>query len=65
MSADLSPKDVSSILDRAIVLCAKYVPAEHRNPTGSVPVLAVAVGLLVAARAAVEAVVEHETKGEP
>lgn len=60
---DMTPKDVDQVLDRAITLCAKYVPVEHRNPTpGGGNVLTTATALLVAARAVVAAVVELDAK---
>lgn len=56
-------KKLTGVVDRAIVLCDKYVPVNDRNPTpGGGNVRTTAVGLLVAARAALEAFLEEEAK---
>jgi hypothetical protein len=50
-----------AVVDRAIVICAKFVPVEHRAPTvGGGTVLTTATAILVAGRALIEAVVEEE-----
>jgi hypothetical protein len=59
------PKELTGILDRAIVLCSTYVPHEHRNPTpGGGNVLTTATAILVAGRAVVEAVIEYEARSK-
>ena len=61
MSEEKVPKEFGGILDRALVLCEKYVPHEHRNPTpGGGNVLTTATAILVAGRALFEAVLEYE-----
>ena len=58
--------DLAGVLDRAIVHCSKFVPVEHRVPTpGGGNVLTTATGLLVAARAVVEALIEHDKARKP
>lgn len=54
-------KEFAPLLDRAIDLCARFVPVADRAPTpGGGSTHAVAVGVLVAARAFVEAMIESE-----
>lgn len=56
-------KKVAGVLDRAIVLCDKFTPFNDRKPTiGGGQVRTTAVGVLVAARALAEAVIEEGAK---
>jgi hypothetical protein len=59
--SDKIPTELPGVLDRAIELCSKFTPVEHRVPTpGGGNVLTTATGLLVAVRAVVEAFIEHD-----
>ena len=59
--SDITAKEIVPLLDRAIQLVDKFVPVNDRNPTpGGGNVRTTAVGLLVAARAMLEAVSEYE-----
>jgi hypothetical protein len=61
--SDKIPEELRAALDRAIELCPKYVPVEHRAPiVGGGSVLTFSVAILVAARALVEAMIEYEQK---
>lgn len=55
-------KQAVRMVERAMSLCDKFVPVNDRNPTpGGGNVRTMAVGILVAARACLEALVEeHE-----
>ena len=59
--SDITAKEIVPLLDSAIQLVDKFVPVNDRNPTpGGGNVRTTAVGLLVAARAILEAVSEYE-----
>jgi hypothetical protein len=64
--AEKTPEALRGVLDRAIKLCDKYTPAMDRNPTpDGGRVRAIAVGILVAGRALVEALIEFDNAPEP
>jgi hypothetical protein len=59
--SDITAKEFVPVLDRAIKLVDTFVPVNDRNPTpGGGNVRTTAVSILVAARAMLEALVEHE-----
>lgn len=61
--AERTPDGLREVLDRAIALCSRYVPVEHRAlfPGGG-NVFSTATAILVAGRALVEALIEHDDK---
>jgi hypothetical protein len=63
VSGDITAKEMTTLLNRAIELAPKFVPVEDRCPTpGGGSCLVIARGLLVAARALVEALNEEDAK---
>jgi hypothetical protein len=61
--SERTPVELRLVLDRAIELCSAFTPTEFRNPIpGGGNVLTTSVGVLVAARALVEALIEYDEK---